>query len=173
MSIYVFHTWGYWCAQTVRVPVFLCSSLPLTVNTAVPIPEWSSQIIHTIACTMDVAEYHLFVTKEFLSIGGVALLFSFAKLTKPGVRLASFCDKFGTARNSGHRNVAVLGQKWPYFTVPSTPKTPVSPRHCSIECSLTQAFRQHRHFLIASRALESSPKLTSGLHLFFGLLKIS
>ena len=32
-------------------------------------PEWSSQIIHTIACTMDGAEYRLFVTKEFLSIG--------------------------------------------------------------------------------------------------------
>ena len=99
--VYIFHTWGYWCAQTVRVPVFLCSPLPLTVNTAVPIPEWSSQIIHTIACTMDVAEYCLFVTKKFLSIGGVTLLFSFAKLTKPGVRLASFWDNFGTARNSG------------------------------------------------------------------------
>ena len=99
--VYIFHTCGYWCAQNLRVPVFLRSSLPLTVNTAVPIPEWSSQIIHTIACTMDVTEYHLFVTKKFLSIGGVTLLFSFAKLTKPGVRLASFCDKFGTARNSG------------------------------------------------------------------------
>ena len=62
----------------------------------------------------------------------------------------------GQPETQGHRdflNVAALCQKWPYFSVPYTPKTPVSPRHWSIECSLTQAFRQHRHFLVISRAL--------------------
>ena len=42
----------------------------------------------------------------------------------------------------GHRdclNIAALCRKWPYFTVPSTPKTPTLPRHCSIECLLAQS----------------------------------
>ena len=97
--VYIFHTQGYWCAQAVRVPVssvLLCPLLAYTeslanveensastflLNTGVPAPE-SLRVelsIHIIACTMDVAEYRLFVIKEFSNIG--VLLYHFPLLS--------------------------------------------------------------------------------------------